>query len=75
LATITLHQFAIYDINTDESLTSRRWGTAEAIAAVRGIMIPGTATVVDSSINLEDGLTQRGFDPGSFLVSNPAKFP
>ena len=75
MANITLHQFSIYDITTDEPRKSRRWGTVEGIERVRGTVISGTATVVDSSVQLDGGLTARNFEPSRFLAGKPANFP
>ena len=75
MATITLHRFTVYDINSDESRKSRRWGTAEGIERVRGSVIPGTATEVDDSVPLDGGLTERGFEPQQWNTSKPAQFP
>jgi len=63
---VTIYRFRLYDINTDESRTSRRWATREAIERIHGEVLTDTATEVDASVVDTDipGMTERGFDLG-----------
>jgi hypothetical protein len=65
MTTVTVYQFTAYDIKTDESRKSRRWGTREAIKGIGGAPLEHTATEVDASVVASDipGLTGRDFDP------------
>lgn len=65
MPTVTVYRFKIYDITTDESRLSRRWGTLEGIKRAGGAPLEETATEVDSAaVGQENaGLTARDFDP------------
>ncbi len=67
---VTIYRFRMYDMSSDEFRFSRRWGTREAIEAIRGAEVQlDTAVQVDASEISSDvpGLTNRGFNP---LVSS-----
>jgi hypothetical protein len=59
----TIYQFTIYDIVNDETLTSRRWATREAIQRARGHVLENTAMLVDASILDGNGMTERDAAP------------
>jgi hypothetical protein len=58
-----VYRFRMYVIKDDESLTSRRWATREAIKRIGGEVLEGTETEVDASVLDSDGMTERDFDP------------
>jgi hypothetical protein len=62
---VTVYQFTIYNVQSDERCLSRRWGTKAGIAAVCGTPIESTATDVDASFvgQEEFDLTVRDFNP------------
>jgi len=63
MAKITVHRFTVYDVTSDQSQTSRRMATAEAIARARGVAIEGTAREIEE-VDLdpnEDGMAPRDF--------------
>jgi hypothetical protein len=65
MSKITIYRFKVYDHQNDEMITSRRWGTREAIERfAHGEVLENTgvgadANAVDSDIR---GLTERIFD-------------
>jgi hypothetical protein len=66
VATVTIYQFEVYDIQSDQTIKSRRWGTAEAIKEIAcGRVIKDTAIEVDESSVASDihGFTVRDFNP------------
>jgi hypothetical protein len=66
VVTITVYRFDVYDIQSDEVIPSKRWGTREAIIDIaRGRVREETATEVDDSVIRSDihGFTVRDFDP------------
>jgi hypothetical protein len=66
MSTVTIHQFEVYDINIDNLMKSRRWGTREAIESIaRGRILPETAAEVDEAAVKFDipGFTMRNFQP------------
>jgi len=65
VSTITIYRFRLYDVSTDESRTSRRWATREAIKGVGGEVLEDTAIEVDASVlgGEIEGMTARNFDP------------
>jgi hypothetical protein len=66
MAKVTIYRFQLYNSQTDEIVTSRRWGTAEAIKEIAGgHVLKDTAVEVDDSFIRSDihGLTVRNFDP------------
>jgi TRAP-type mannitol/chloroaromatic compound transport system permease large subunit len=65
---VTIYQFTLYDIGSDEFRKSRRWATREVIEAIGGQLLEGTATVVDASAvalgaSSIIGMTRRGYNP------------
>ena len=63
---VTIYQFEVYRIDSDECLRSRRWGTREAISDIaHGRILEGTATEVDESVISSDifGFTAHDFSP------------
>jgi hypothetical protein len=62
---VTIYQFALYDISTDHTRKSRRWGTRPAIEALGGTVLEETAVEVEESAVKSDmaGLTAIGFNP------------
>jgi hypothetical protein len=66
MTTVTVYQFEVYRIDSDEVVKSRRWGTREAIRDIAcGRVLEGTAREVDESVVASDihGFTKRDFDP------------
>jgi hypothetical protein len=65
LSRVTVYQFRLYDIGTDEHRKSRRWATLEAIAQIGGEALTDTAIEVDAAMVGTEiaGMTERGFDP------------
>ncbi len=65
MAKVTIYRFQLYNSQTDEIVTSRRWGIAEAIKEISGRLLKDTATEVDESVIRSDihGFTVIGFDP------------
>jgi hypothetical protein len=64
--TVTIYQFEVYRIDSDEVVKSRRWGTREAVIEIaNGRMLEHTAREVDESVVGSDirGFTKRDFDP------------
>jgi hypothetical protein len=65
---VTIYRFQMYNSQTDEVVTSRRWGTEQAIKEIAGgHVLKHTATEVDDSVIRSDihGFTARDFDPRS----------
>jgi hypothetical protein len=62
---VTIYRFRRYDIQVGTMVLSPRWGTLEAIKAVRGTAMVDTAIEVDSAIvdTDEPGMTTRGYHP------------
>jgi hypothetical protein len=68
LTNVTIFQFTLYDICSDEIRKSRRWATREVIEALGGEVLEETAIVVDASVvalgaSSIGGMTRRGFNP------------
>jgi hypothetical protein len=59
----TIYQFTIYDIVNDETRTSRRWATRDAIQRACGQVLENTAMLVDVSILDGNGMTERDVSP------------
>jgi hypothetical protein len=59
----TIYRFTVYDIQSDESRLSRRWGTLIGIKTANGQPLLETATEADASIIGRDGLTERDYNP------------
>lgn len=62
---VTIYQFSIYDVNSDEPKISRRWGTVDGIKAVGGSFFEHTHAEVDGTLVGAEvpGLTARDFMP------------
>lgn len=62
---VLVYRFRLYDISRDDQVTSRRWGTREAIVRLGGEVLEDTAIEVESSVLGSEigGLSERGFDP------------
>ena len=58
-----VYKFRKYDISSDETITSRRWATREAIKAVCGEVVEDTETEIDASFLDNNGMTERNFEP------------
>lgn len=73
---VTVHRFTVYDIRTDESVTSTRMATAEAIERIRGVLVGGTAREIDAAglDPAEPGMTPRDYVDDLFerLLKGPA---
>ena len=66
MATATICRFKVYDIQSDQVVTSRRYGTREAIVEIaHGRVLESTATEVDESAVVSDihCFTVRDFNP------------
>lgn len=66
MAKVTIYRFQLYNSQTDEIVTSRRWGTEQAIKEIaRGHVLKDTAVEVDDSVVCSDihGFTVRDFNP------------
>jgi hypothetical protein len=63
---VTIYQFEVYRIDSDEVMKSRRWGTREAIIEIaHGRVLEESAIEVDESVVASDihGFTVRDFNP------------
>ncbi len=60
---IEIYQFKIYDIVSDETLISKRWGTEAGIQSVCGRKLDETKHLVDPSVVDMAGLTEKGYMP------------
>lgn len=66
MAKVTICRFEVYDIQSDQVVTSKRWGTRQAIIeTAHGRVLEETATEVDESAVASDiqGFTVRDFNP------------
>lgn len=65
MATVKIHRFRLYDINTDSYRLSRRWATRDVIELLGGQIIASPAVEVDAAIVASDieGMTIAGYDP------------
>ena len=66
MAKVTIYQFEVYDIQSDQVMTSKRWGTRGAIVEIaHGRVLEETATEVEESAVASDiyGFTVPDFDP------------
>ena len=65
LGKVTVYRFRVYNIQSDESRLSRRWGTLQGIRSVGGREEPDTGVEVDETAVGGEifGLTSRDFDP------------
>jgi hypothetical protein len=64
MAKVTVFNFRVYDINRDESITSRRMATRPGIESIGGVIIEGSGVEIDET-QLEPGeqWTKRDFKP------------
>lgn len=63
---VTIFQFEVYSVVTDDMKKSRRWGTRAAIEKIAGRVLEDTRTEVDAAVVEKSdliGFTERGFDP------------
>lgn len=62
---VKIYRFTMYDISTDQTRISRRWGTREGIEAIGGAILEDTGIEVGDADATSDmpGLTEIGFDP------------
>jgi hypothetical protein len=63
---VTIYQFEAYDIRSDCTIKSRRWGTEEAIREIAcGQLLKDTGIEVDELVIQSDihGFTAIDFDP------------
>ncbi len=58
-----VYKFRKYDIVSDETITSRRWATREAVKFVCGEVVEDTETEVDASFLDGNGMTEMNLDP------------
>ena len=68
MAKVTIFRFEVYDIQSDQVIPSKRWGTRAAIIEIaHGRVLEDTATEVDESAVASDirGFTVRDFNPHS----------
>ena len=66
MAGIKIYRFRKYDIATDETLLSRRWGTREAIRNIAcGEVLENTESLVDEVAVRSDlpGFTEKDYEP------------
>jgi hypothetical protein len=66
MSKITIYQFEVWDVISDQTRKSRRWGTREAIQEIaHGRVLEETATEVEDFAVRSDifGFTKIGFDP------------
>ena len=66
MAKVRIYRFKVYDIQHDEAVISKRWGTEKAIKEIAcGQVLQETGVEVDDSLIHSDieGFTERGFDP------------
>jgi hypothetical protein len=75
MSKVTVFQSTKYDINHDQSVKYRRWGTREAIEAKGCHVLEHTATEVDASaiVTDEPGFAVLGFNPHAFSSSGMAR--
>ena len=62
-----IYRFSIYDIQLDELIRSRRWGTREGIARIGGVVHEDTGiSTFEAAVGTEiPGLTVRDYDPAA----------
>ncbi|HEY3917658.1 MAG TPA: hypothetical protein VGL83_07680 [Stellaceae bacterium] len=65
MATVKIHRFRLYDINSDAYHLSRRWATRDVIELLGGQIVASPAAEVDASVvgSDIDGMTIPGYDP------------
>lgn len=65
MGNITLYRFETYNGINDEIILSTRYGTVSGIQRIGGqIKEPGV--LVNDSVRLDDGLTEKNFDPSEY---------
>ena len=66
MSKITVYQYRVVDTNRVEPRTARRWGTRQAIMALKHAdIIEQSATRVELTALNESGFTELDFDPRS----------
>ncbi|MBU9809546.1 hypothetical protein J1785_07270 [Rahnella sp. SL6] len=60
---VEIYQFCMYDITSDELITSKRWATLGTIEYIKASAIRKTATLVNKSDIDADGFTVIGYTP------------
>ncbi len=65
MATVRIHRFRLYDINSDTYRVSRRWATRDTIELLGGDIVESPAVEVDASVvgREIEGLTEIDYDP------------
>jgi hypothetical protein len=65
MSKVTVYQFTVYDIASDNNRKSRRWATREAVALAGGCVLEETDTEIDESLlgSEIEGMSARDFDP------------
>lgn len=66
MANVTIYKFEVYDIQSDQTLRSKRWGTEKAIKDIaHGRVLEHTGIDVDETVIASDihGFTERDFNP------------
>jgi hypothetical protein len=64
MATVKIHRFRLYDINTDSYRLSRRWATRDVIEKLGGEFVASPSIEVDAAIVSSDieGMTIPDYD-------------
>ena len=70
MATVNVHRFRLYDINSDSYVVSRRWATRDVIEKLGGEIVGSPAIEVDASAVASDidGMTPPDYDPAVAVV-------
>lgn len=65
MASVKIHRFRLYDINSDQFRLSRRWATRDIIEKLGGEIISSPAVEVDAAVVMSDieGMTKPDYDP------------
>lgn len=65
MATVKIHRFRLYDINSDTYRLSRRWATRDVIELLGGQIVASPAVEVDAAaVNSDiEGMTIADYDP------------
>jgi hypothetical protein len=74
MATVKIHRFRLYDINSDSYRMSRRWATRDVIELLGGEIVGSPAIEVDASAVSSDieGMTILDYDPFTAGISRNA---
>ena len=76
MATVMIYQFEVYDIQSDQTIKSRRWGTAEAIKEIAcGRTLEDTAIEVDESVVASDIPTASPSGTSTLIPAAVSKGP